>query len=128
MINQGEILMGCSKLLPNTVFPLLTRPFEDLVVAKILSPPQSIIEATNGYALVPHGLGMTVPTEVIDITPSRHGEGYVNVTFENGSKMVTDTLEYVGIGYRAPEVVSEMSRKVGFEVIKTLKGVLFTKL
>lgn len=128
MINQGEILMGCSKLAPNTVFPLLTRPFADLVVAKTSSPPQSILDATSGFALVPHGLGMTVPSEVIDITPSTHGEGYVNVVFANGSKMVTDTLEYVGVSYRTPEVVPEMSQKVGFEVIKTLKGVLFTKL
>ncbi len=128
MINQGEILMGCSKLSPNTVFPLLTRPFEDLVVAKISNPPQSVVEATSGFALVPHGLGMTVPKEITDIAPSQHGEGYVNVTFSNGSKMVTDTLEYVGVGYRSPEVVPEMSKKVGFEVVKTLKGVLFTKL
>lgn len=128
MINQGEILMGCSKLSPNTVFPLLTRPFEDLVVAKVSNPPQSVLNATNGFALVPHGLGMTVPCNVLDITPASHGEGYVNVIFSNGSKMITDTLEYVGVGYRSPEVITEMSGKVGFDVVKTLKGVLFTKL
>lgn len=128
MINQGEILMGCSKLVPNTVFPLLTRPFEDLVIAKINNPPKSVLDATNGYALVPHGLGMTVPCDVCDITPSSHADGYVNITFANGSKMVTDTLEYIGVGYRSPSVISKMSEKIGFELVDNLKGVLFTKL
>ena len=91
MINQGEILMGCSKIKPNTIFPLLTRPFAELILAKASNPPKEILDATSGYALVPHGLGMTVPDQVIDITPSKYKNGYVDVMFNNGSIMVTDT-------------------------------------
>ena len=128
MINQGEILIGCSKIEPDTVFPILTRPFSDVIVAKASNPPSEILSLTNGYALVPHGLGMTVPSEVKDIIPSKNADGYVDVIFSNGSEMVTDTLEYIGIWYRSLEVIPEMSKKAGFDVIDRLKPVLFTKI
>lgn len=128
MISQGEILMGCSKIKPNTVFPLLTRPFAELTLAKASRTPQAILDATGGYALVPHGLGMTVPNNVVDISPSAYKEGYVNVLFNNGSVMVTDTLEHVGVDYRNTDVIPEMSERIGFEVVSKLKPVLFTKL
>ena len=128
MINQGEILMGCSKIKPNTVFPILTRPFEKLILANVSSPPQSILDITDGYALVPHGLGMTVPDGVIDIVPNEVAENYVDVSFKNGSTMITDTLEYVGIDYRNEDVIPEMGAKIGFEIVGSLTPILFTKL
>ena len=71
---------------------------------------------------------MTVPHNVTDITPYNYADGYVIVSFSNGSKMITDTLEYVGVGYRSPEIVNEMSDRIGFNVVDSLKGILFTKL
>jgi hypothetical protein len=128
MINQGEILMGCSKIKPGTIFPLLTRPFAELTIAKTTNPPIDILNVTNGYALVPHGLGMTLPDNIVNITPSEIAENYVDVSFANGSKMVTDTLEYVGVNYREVDVIPQMSEKIGFDVIETLSPVLFTKI
>ena len=128
MISQGEILMGCSKLKPNTVFPLLTRPFSELLLAKATNPPHEIITLTDGYALVPHGLGMSLPKDVIDITPCEKADGYVYVNFANGSMMLTDTLEYVGVTYRPIDVIPEMGQRIGFEIIDKLKPLLFTKV
>lgn len=120
--------MGCSKIKPNSIFPLLTRPFAEINFAKASNTPKSIINATNGFALVPHGLGMTVPTNVIDIIPCKNGEHYVEIIFANGSKMITDTLEYVGIDYRSVEIIPEMCDRIGFEIVGTLQPVLFTKI
>lgn len=128
MIDQGEILMGCSKIPQGTIFPLLTRPFAELVLVKAAYTPEEILKSTDGYALVPHGLGMTLPSNVTDIIPSNIAEGYVEVCFSNGSKMLTDTLEYVGVNYRPVDVIHEMSKKIGLEIIGTLKPILFTKL
>lgn len=128
MISQGEILMGCSKVKPGSIFPLLTRPFAEISFARASNPPIPILDATGGFAVVPHGLGMTLPANVTDIIPCKNGEHYVEVIFSNGSKMITDTLEYVGVDYRPIEVIPEMCNRIGFEIIGTLKPILFTKI
>lgn len=97
-------------------------------MVKAAYTPKEILKSTDGYALVPHGLGMTLPSDVTDIIPSDIGEGYVEVCFSNGSKMLTDTLEYVGVNYRSVDAIHEMSERIGLELIGTLKPVLFTKL
>jgi len=128
MIGKGEILMGCSKVRVGSIFPILTRPFEKVLLARTCPPPPSIAELCDGFSLVPHGLGMTVPPYVLDIVPNRERDDYVDVIHTNGSKMITDTLEYVGVEYRPMEVIEEMAERGSFVVEKALAPVLFTKL
>jgi hypothetical protein len=128
MVGKGEILMGCSKVRPGSVFPILTRPFEKLLWARVQSVPEDVLKITGGYALVPHGLGMTIPEGVVDILPDTEKSDCVIVLHRNGSRMVTDTLEYVGIDYRHLSVLPEMQERGGFVVEQEFMPVLCTKL
>jgi hypothetical protein len=128
MIGRGEILMGCSKVRVGSHFPILTRPFEKVLLAKACQPPDRIAELCDGFTLVPHGLGMTVPSYVLDIVPNRERDNYVDVIYANGSKMITDTLEYIGVEYRSMDVIEEMADRGCFVIEKALMPVLFTKL
>lgn len=128
MIALGEVLMGCSKVRPGARFALLSRPFESAFLAVADEPPDDVASVTDGWALVPHGLGMTVPDGIIDIAEDTCNTNYVVVTHENGSRMITDTLEYVGISYRNMDVLPEMQRRGGFHVTEELKPVACLKL
>jgi|GEM_PF-5351369 hypothetical protein len=128
MLQKGEILMGCSKVKPNSVFPILTRPFEKIYLAKAGEPKKDIGGITDGFALVPHGLGMTLPLDIVDIVPDDIMENYVVVKHSNGSRMITDTLEFAGIGYRYPSVIPEMEINGNFKVMNELCPVLCLKL
>lgn len=128
MINKGEILMGCSKVPIGSLFPILTRPFEKIFFAKAGKPCDEILRMTNGFALVPHGLGMTIPEKIIDIFPDPERENCVIVEHTNGSKMITDTLEYVGINYRSIEVIPEMEKSGNFTIENELFPVLCFKI
>lgn len=129
MISKGEILMGCSKIPVNTTFPILTRPFENIFLANANPPSAEINNLFNGkYTLVPHGLGMTVPDSIASIDPDLIKNDYVVVAHTNGSKMVTDTLENIGIGYRDLSVLEEMQRLGEFKIIKKLFPVFCLKM
>ena len=128
MMGRGEILMGCSKVQVGSMFPILTRPFEKIFLARACTPPDEVLRVSGGCALVPHGLGMTMPSYISDVVPNRERSDYVDVIHQNGSKMVTDTLEYVGIDYRPISVLGEMSKRGGFVVEGELTPVLFTKV
>lgn len=129
MISQGEILMGCSKLRVGAVFPILTRPFERIVMAKVL-PPKDLrtLEVSGGYAIVPHGLGMTVPKDIVDIVGDPFDTECVYVVHASGRRMLTDTLEYAGVGYREIAVLPAMAELGDFEVLSMLEPKLCFKL
>lgn len=128
MVNKCEILMGCSRIRPGSVFPILTRPFEKIYLAKANEPPAEISKITGGYSLVPHGLGMTLPDDIVDIVPDTFASDHVVVCNRNGSKMVTDVLEYVGIGYRSSDSLQYMQSKANFNLVEELFPVLCLKL
>ena len=111
MINAGEILMGCSKVPVGSVFPILTKPFKTIYLAKALAPSKEILQVTNNNALVPHGMGMTVSDDIIEISPDEIGNDYAFIKHKNGSYMVTDTLEYIGIRYRDISYINKMAKK-----------------
>jgi hypothetical protein len=130
MVNPGELLMGCSRIRPGTVFPLLTRPFSDIYLAEALPPCDQIGDATGGLALVPHGLGMVVPEYVLDIIEAANDDDsdYVEVTSAAGGSLITNVLEYAGVSYRSQEVLPEMERSGTFRVIEALHPIVCFKL
>jgi hypothetical protein len=128
MVGPGELLMGCSRVRPGTLFPLLTRPFEDIYLSQANDPRPEILAATNGHSLVPHGLGMVVPDCVEDIVGLPDGSDYVEVISANGGTMITDVLEYVGVSYRMPSVLPEMEAGGTFTVVEPLHPIVCFKL
>lgn len=125
MLQPGEILMGCSKVKIGNIFPVLTRPFEKIYIAEAGEPDKAISSLVgDDYTLVPHGLGMTVPDEIVDIIPDEDKSDYVTVLHKNGSRMITDTLEYVGVSYRNPAIVPQMATLNNFKI----KYELFPKI
>ena len=129
LVDNGELLMGCSKVEIGSKFPILTRPFQSVFMATVNKPPDDIVNITNGFSLVPHGLGMTIPDGIVNIQTSNiTGGDYVEILNRNGSKMVTNTLEYIGIDYRDISVIGEMYNKIGIDIIGEMIPVLCTKL
>lgn len=120
MIENGEVLMGCSKLQIDSMFPILTNAFDNIVIAQANNPPKDIIDCTNGYALVPHGLGMRILNDIVDIRPYFNWSEHVEIIHKSKSKIITDTLENMGIDYRKNEILPIMAKKGGFKIIKEL--------
>ena len=112
----------------SSIFPIVTRPFEKIFFAKAEVPLDEIGKATGGYALVPHGLGMTVSDNIIDIVPDGNRKDFVIINNGNGSRMVTDTLEYVGIGYRSLDVIPQMEELGNFRIQDELEPVMCFKV
>lgn len=111
MIENGEVLKGCSKLQIGSIFPILTNAFDNIVIAQANNPPKEIIDCTNGYALVPHGLGMRILNDITDIRPYSDWPEHVEIVHKGKSKMVTNTLENMGIDYRKKRDYSNNGRK-----------------
>lgn len=128
MIKNGEVLMGCSKLQIGSKFPILTNAFDNIVIAQVNNPPKDMLDCTNGYALVPHGLGMRILNDITDIRPYSNWPEHVEIVHKDKSIMVTNTLEYMGIDYRKNEIIPIMAEKVGFKIIKELIPVTCIKL
>lgn len=128
MLSKGEIVMGCSKVRVGSIFPLLTRPFEKIFLAKAEEPKEEISSLTGGHALVPHGLGMVVNDHIHDIIPAMDGTDFVTIIHESGSKMITDTLEHIGISYRCLDSIPLMSKLGAFTIVDELSPVTCFKI
>ena len=128
MVNEYELLMGCSKVPVGTRFPILTKPFAEVYLAEAKEPDVAILNITGGHTLVPHGLGMTIPDSIRDIQPDPIMPGYVVIQHSNGCRMITNTLEHIGISHRSPDVLPKMSQLGHFSILEELTPLLCLKV
>jgi len=121
VINKGEFLMGCSKIPIGTDFPLLTSPFNSVFIATAKEPKESIRNLFgDDYTLVPHGLGMTLNEDIVDILPDSFNPDYLSLVSKSGCVMHTNQVEHGGYSYRTHEQIEEIASKGVIELKKEL--------